>query len=172
MRPPAAPLRYADLLPGDIPGLVAMIRDVFFEFMAPAYTEEGIAYFLSGLEPAALSARLASEDRFMLVAKDGDILAGAVEVRGHSHISLLFTAKDYHRRGIAKELVRLAVSRCREALPSLTAVTLNSSAFALPVYQRLGFRPTGPRQERNRMVFTPMALKLASLPERKPGDSP
>jgi len=156
----SAPIRYDDLVLEDIPDLIAMIRGVFLEFMAPAYTQEGVDYFLSGLEPAAIVTRLSSEDRFIIVARDNTTIVGAVEVKNHTHISLLFTAKDYHQKGIAKELLRLAITRCRETLPSLESITLNSSAYAQPVYQRLGFEPTGSQQERNGMIFTPMAMAL------------
>ena len=39
---------------------------------------------------------------------------------------------------------------------SLTQITVNSSPYAVKVYERLGFMKTGEQQEKNGILFIPM----------------
>ena len=44
-------------------------------------------------------------------------------------------------------------------IPSNVPVTVNSSLYAVPVYQRLGFEADSPPQRRNGLDFVPMTAK-------------
>jgi len=81
-------------------------------------------------------------------------------MRGHHHVSLLFVAPEFQRRGIAKELLRQALQICRANAPGLSEISVNSSSYAAPIYEKLGFRRAGERQVRNGIGFIPMVLKL------------
>jgi hypothetical protein len=39
-------------------------------------------------------------------------------------------------------------------------VTINSSRYGVPAYERLGFRQTGPERAVNGIVFIPLAMRL------------
>jgi len=53
-----------------------------------------------------------------------------------------------------------ALAVARPAKPGLDRVTVNSSRFGVPAYERLGFRQTGPERTVNGIVFIPMAHRL------------
>ena len=72
----------------------------------------------------------------------------------NSHISLLFVDWQYHRRGIARQL--FAYIRNRALNAGCTEITVHSSPYAVPVYQKFGFIKTGPEQELNGIRYIPM----------------
>ena len=44
----------------------------------------------------------------------------------------------------------------------VTAFTVNSSAYALPLYESLGFVATGPKVETGGIAFVPMRMELTA----------
>ena len=99
-----------------------------------------------------------------MLAIAGGQPAGVIDLRDNDHVSLLFVDKGFQRQGIARELLARALSVARPARPGLDRVTVNSSRFGVPIYERLGFRQTGPERTVNGIVFTPMAHLLSSDP--------
>ncbi len=97
----------------------------------------------------------------MLVATLKDRIAGVIEIRQHDHISLLFVNKRLQRKGIAKDLLQKALEVMRTAKPDLERVTVNSSRYGVPVYEKLGFHRTGPERTVNGIAFIPMVLRLS-----------
>jgi GNAT superfamily N-acetyltransferase len=148
------------MTPADVGQVYGLVSNVFDAFVAPDYSAEGIATFYRYIQPDALRAR-ATSDSFALVAVDGVEIIGVIEVRGLHHIALLFVAATRQRRGVARSLFRQAMAVCRTEQPDLGEVTVNSSRYAVPVYERLGFHPTGGYQVRNGIGFVPMSLKLS-----------
>ncbi|MFY9398413.1 MAG: GNAT family N-acetyltransferase [Desulfomonilia bacterium] len=135
----------------------SLVEKVFNEFVAPDYDEEGIEEFFKFAHPLAL-ARRAGPGRVVIVAEQGPELAGIIEMLDCEHIAMLFVS--LRGRGIAKELISMAIEECRKRRPGLRRITVNSSPFAVPVYERMGFRPTGPFQKKNGIIFKPMARDL------------
>jgi ribosomal protein S18 acetylase RimI-like enzyme len=74
-------------------------------------------------------------------------IVGVIEVRQFRHISLLFVDDRFQRQGIARALVRHAVARCLSRRPDLRQITVRSSPYAVPIYERLGFLPDPDRDE-------------------------
>ncbi|MDP6582666.1 MAG: GNAT family N-acetyltransferase, partial [Vicinamibacterales bacterium] len=103
-------------------------------------------------------------NHFVLVAMAADRPAGVIELRDNDHVSLLFVDGRFQRHGIARELLTRALSVARPAKPGLDRVTVNSSRFGVPIYERLGFRQTGPERSVNGIVFIPMAHQLEPDP--------
>lgn len=141
-----------------------LVSRVFWEFEAPEYSGEGVAEFMSYIEPAQVAARLRSGEECLLVCHRGSALAGVLAYRrvppgrGHraeAHISLLFVDKAHHRQGIAKALFGAMAQRVR-AQKEARLFTVNSSPYAVPVYRRLGFKPAGAEQLTNGIRYTPM----------------
>ncbi len=153
------PIVYRPMEPADAEAVSQLMARSFSEFIGPEYTEEGRAEFLRHVEPAALIERT-RKNHVVLVAMAGDEPAGVVDIRDNDHVSLLFVDARYQRHGIARELLARAVAAARPAKPGLDRVTVNSSRFSVPVYERLGFRQTGPERTVNGIVFIPMAHHL------------
>lgn len=148
--------------PGEETGVCHLVMRVFSEFVAPGYGPEGIKEFRKYVNPAALLKR-SEAGHFVLVAAVQGQLAGVIEIRHHEHISLLFVDRQFLRRGIAKALLLQALDVSRQHNPDLEQVTVNSSPYAVPIYEKLGFEQTGPEQVKNGIRFVPMALGGESL---------
>ena len=140
-------------------GVAAMVIAAFDEFIAPDYTAQGIAEFHEFAAPDAILARMA-QDHFVRVAVADGVPVGMVEIRQNNHVALLFVDREYQKHGVATHLLELALADARAANPDLARVTVNSSRFGVPAYERLGFRQTGPERTVNGIVFIPMAKQL------------
>jgi GNAT superfamily N-acetyltransferase len=157
----AQPVVYRFLRPGEEAAVCELVERVFDEFVAPDFGEEGIAEFLRYAEPRALAERCAA-DAFVLVAADGDDLAGMIEVINFDHLAMLFVSR--RGRGIAAELIGRAVEICRRRKPGLSRLTVHASLFARPIYGKLGFEAPGATCTESGITYVPMALDL------EPGD--
>ena len=131
----------------------------FDEFISPEYTPQGVDEFRKYVKADAIRERVA-QDHFVMMAVDGKMLAGMIEIRQNNHVALLFVGKAYHRRGVARGLLAHALEAARGARPDLERVTVNSSRHGVPAYEKLGFRQTGPERIVNGIVFIPMAKRL------------
>jgi GNAT superfamily N-acetyltransferase len=147
---------YNEMNPHKLYETLVMIRDVFMEFEAPEYTAEGIDEFLRFLEPDEIMAML-DEGKMRIwicnhteTATEADTVVGAIAA-GKNHIYLLFVDKKHHRKGIAKRLLEIMIDNYKP-----TEITVNSSPYAIVIYQKLGFTKTKPEQTENGIRFTPM----------------
>lgn len=68
-----------------------------------------------------------------------------------NHICLFFVDKDFQNTGIGTALFKKFLN---ESMPE--TVTVNSSLFAVKVYEKLGFTATGSRQVSDCIVYIPM----------------
>jgi len=152
-------LHYRDLRQGEEAAACNLVLKSFDEFVAPGYSEEGREEFRKYVDPDALRERL-EHGNFVILALAEDSMVGLVEVRSYNHIALLFVDEEWHRRGVAKRLLDLAVERCKLNNSGLKMVEVHSSPFAVPVYERLEFVKTGDERVENGIRYTPMALRL------------
>jgi len=94
-------------------------------------------------------------------AFDGEIIVALIGMRSdRKHINLVFTKKEYHRRGIARAIFHHLLEDILRENPSLEALTLNSSPYGLSFYLALGFIPLSEEQEINGIRFTPMKYAI------------
>ena len=87
-------------------------------------------------------------------------LAGVIALRSGQHISLLFVRERFHRLGIARKLMDVAVDAVISEGPRIRAVTVNSSPYAVGFYKKVGFVPLGPEQKADGIRFTSMRLTI------------
>ena len=146
--PVALTLRSAT--PGDADAVSALALSLARYFLADPDRPEDAAAFLERLAPAGIAEMLAdARYRYHVALADG-VLAGVVGVRDESHLYHLFVAEPFHGRGVAARLWNVA-SRGNPG-----RFTVNSSRFAVPVYERFGFVAAGPEQVENGIAFRPM----------------
>jgi predicted GNAT family N-acyltransferase len=86
-------------------------------------------------------------------------LAGVVAMRDNTHLFHLFVPRELHRRGLALKLWQ-AARDASIARGEVTAFTVNSSVYALPFYEGLGFVATGPRVEEGGIAYVPMRMNM------------
>lgn len=152
-----ADIQYRSMQKGEEEKVCLLVEKILNEFVAPDYEDEGIKEFFKFANPTAMAERAGSGRMMIIVAERGSDLVGIIEMADCDHIAMLFV--NLRGRGIAKNLITMAVEECRKRKPDLKRITVNSSPFAEPVYSRMGFRPTGPFQKKNGISFRPMALE-------------
>lgn len=119
--------------------------EVFMEFEAPDYPEEGIEEFRGFLNNESEIAEL----RFFGAFYEDEI-AGVLAMRG-DHISLFFVKKLFHKNGIGKRLFQYMKAQCGDG-----EKTVNSSPYAQKIYCKLGFTATNSEQITNGIRYIPM----------------
>lgn len=137
-----------------------MVNRTFDTFVAPDYTQQGVNTFHTFASTESMQSRLLLPNDFILTAKIEDVIVGMIEMRDYSHVSLLFVDSDYQKRGISKALFKQALDACLSHLPTLKAITVNASAYALPIYQALGFVSTDTVQEKDGISYWPMVYSI------------
>ena len=146
----------------DVKSAMELVLRVFMEFEAPEYAEEGVAEFQAFIEPSIITSKMESGEFWLWGAFYRDKVVGVIAIRPPLHISLMFVDKQYHRRGIAHKLFE-TVLNCRSVIDGHGRVTVNSSPYAVEIYKRLGFQPTGMEQTLNGLRFTPMEYNLSQF---------
>lgn len=132
--------------------MIALAED----FILKDFSEEGRAYFLGEHTPGKVRERLLSGHRFFLAEQDAG-LAGVSALRGESHLYYLFVARPFHRRGVGRQLWNAVKEACLVSGYG-GPVTVNSSAYAVPVYERFGFVRSGPPDMSRGVEHHPMVL--------------
>lgn len=155
-------LIYRTLKPGEEIEVCNLAARSFNEFIAPGFTEKGINEFFKYSNPRAFKRRLES-GYFAMVAESKGDLAGMIELRGNNHISMLYVDKAFHRKGVAKELVRLALEKVSSNNESPKDITVNSSRYAVPFYEGLGFIQYEDEKSIFGVIHIPMVLSLSNI---------
>ena len=145
----------------DLIQAIDLVNRVFSEFVAVDYGEQGRntfeAYLQGKLEE--VSADLKSGHKEMWAYYREDEILGVIATQNTSHIALMFVDKQHHRQGIARQLfdvVRDELGKNKDT----TQITVNSSPYAVKVYEHLGFTKTGEQQEKDGIIFIPMMRPL------------
>lgn len=142
----SSPLKIKKLAKKDIPEALKLVLDVFMEFEAPEYSDEGIEEFRRTLADESFVAKLDFYAAFM----DGE-LSGVLAMREPQHISLFFVKAEHQHKGIGKKLFnRMKKDYERQVF------SVNSSPFAVKIYEKLGFAADSPEQTIGGIRFTPM----------------
>ena len=127
--------------------VIQLIKQTFLEFVAPDYDEAGIKNFFKFAEDEDLLMQLV-----FYAALHNNKITGILAVDDKlNHICLFFIDKDFQNTGIGTALFKRFFN---ESTPK--AVTVNSSPFAVKVYEKLGFTATGSRQISDGIVYIPM----------------
>ena len=111
----------------------------------------GAEPFFESISAQAVAGYIADPRYRYHAAFDGADLAGFIAIRDGSHLFHLFVAPEFQRRGLATRLWQLAT-----ASGTNKAFTVNSTRFAVPVYERFGFVQSGPLAEKHGICFIPM----------------
>jgi len=143
----------------DVEAIHDLVSNVYDEFVAPNYIQEGNQEFYKYLEITAISNRL-QNNHFIILCKDDDTVVGMIEMRNFNHVSMLFVDAVYQGRGIAKELLKRALEVCKEQNSEVKEVSVHASPNSVAIYEKLGFMRIKEEQVINGIRFTPMILKI------------
>ncbi|GHO89785.1 GNAT family N-acetyltransferase [Dictyobacter formicarum] len=143
----------------EIEGVYKLVKSVFDQYVAPAYTDQGIQEFYKYIQLPAIKERL-HRKYFILLAKVENEIVGVIEIRNYEHVSMLFVSSHYQRKGIANNLLKRAIKICKQYVPNLETISVHSSPNSVHIYKKLGFEKTAEEKETNGIKFTPMTLHL------------
>lgn len=134
----------------------ALIRDSFNTYVGNDYTEQGRTVFFSFANTNELIKRHDKGNIILVYQKDKQI-QGMIEARDHNHICLFFIHPDFQGQGIGRQLYKQLLSYIKD---KTSYIEVNSSVFALPVYEKLGFVVVDELQEVDGIQFVPMKAVL------------
>jgi len=77
-----------------------------------------------------------------LVCEKGDVVQGVILVKAYCTITALFVDPDQEGLGVGRALLSEAIRICRKR-SGQACLKLNSSHYARPFYEKMGFRQTG-----------------------------
>jgi len=139
--------------------LTDLAWNVFCEFEAPEYGEEGTKHFQDFLTDPLLERMFWKGEYPAYVAMDGEKCVGVVTLRNRNHISLLFVDKAYHRQGLGRKLLLKMAQSVKEE-ERLESITVNAAPYATEFYHRVGFRDLDEMQKTDGILYTPMEWKF------------
>lgn len=129
---------------------LSLAWEVFQEYEAPDYSEEGVQDFHKSICDPQWISRLDVYGAF-----ENGQLAGMIASRNNkSHIALFFVKGTYHQLGIGRKLFEVFLSNS-----PAQEITVNSSPYAVSVYHKLGFEDTDIEQTTNGIRYIPMKMK-------------
>ena len=143
-----------------------LVARSFNEFIAPDFPEQGVEEFFLYSNPLSLKRRL-EKDYFAMVAEYDESIVGMIEIRGNNHISMLYVDKDFHHKGIASNLVKTAFEEIPGSRRDSKDITVNSSRYAVPFYESLGFIQYEDEKSVYGVIHTPMLLSGSDVIKHK-----
>jgi len=138
----------------DIAAVAGLIRQLAEQFVVHESAPDAAAAFLREHDEEAVRRNIGAGMVYH-VAESGSTLAGFVAVRDNSHLFHMFVDQRFHRQGVARRLWEVARRVAVEA-GNPGVFTVNSSNYAAPVYEALGFIRTQATQYMNGIYFNPM----------------
>lgn len=142
----------------EVDAAMALALEVFMQFEAPDYGPQGVLTFKKDIVENPDYLENARAGRCPVYAAfDGAKMVAIMGMRSNrKHINLVFTRKEYHRKGIARAIFSYLLKDLLSENPDLDEITLNSSPYGLPFYLKIGFIPLTDEQLINGIRFTPM----------------
>jgi len=124
-----------------------LVWDVFLQFEAPEYMEEGINTFRDFINNENQINNLE-----MYGAYEKGNLGGVMATRNEgNHIALFFVDRKYHRQGIGRKLFEAVLRNSASGI-----ITVHSSPYAREIYHKLGFTDTDAEQTKDGIRYIPM----------------
>ena len=126
-------------------------KRVFIESEDESYSEQGIETFCNFVNNKKITKSFKVYGAF-----EDNVLKGIIATdRRKRHISLFFVDKGSQGKGIGKELMSVIVNNNGNSY-----ITVNSSRYAIPIYEKIGFIKTEEEKEQDGLKFTPMKLVI------------
>ena len=150
-------ITYRTARKGDAQSISTLILDSQRAYCFHEYTEDGQKLMLRSCGKEAIKSYIERGDVYY-VAIDENTIIGVAGIRDNDHLTCNFVNASYHRRGISKELWRLATEECC-CRGNPGSYNLRASTYAIPVYEKWGFVKTGPVDQEHGITSTPMELK-------------
>lgn len=112
-------------------------------------------WYEKSVQPSQIACLVKHENMVWLVAMREQTLAGVLAICDKSHVKYFFVHPTFQKLGIGRQLWNFAV---RIGVLG-NSCTVRSSMFAVPVYERLGFRAVGPPSFFNGLHYQTLVAK-------------
>ena len=134
----------------EIINALPLVWKVFNEYEAVNYLASGTQAFYNAIHDEDFLNQLSAYGAF-----DGETLIGILAARSEdSHVALFFVDGAYHRQGIGRRLWNALLADSDK-----DEITVNSSLYAVEIYEKLGFIKTSEQQENSGIRFVPMVYR-------------
>lgn len=153
-------IRICNYVPGDEDEILDLVRTGFDEFVSMDCNEEGIKFFYCFITLEEFRKRNQSETFTLTARTKDDQIVGMIEVRNDGHICLLFVRNDFKRMGIAYSLFNKAKDICLQKAGGNVIMTVNSSIYAVDIYNKIGFTAVEKVNTINGISFVKMAFMV------------
>lgn len=131
-------------------------KKVYIESKDESYSEQGIETFCNFVNNKEITKSFKVYGAF-----EDNVLKGVIATdKRKRHINLFFVDKSSQAKGIGKKLMSIIIDDNENSF-----ITVNSSRYAVPIYQNLGFIKTEEEKEQDGLKFTPMKLILKDKAE-------
>ena len=126
-------------------------KRVFIESEDESYSEQGIETFCNFVNNKKITKSFKVYGAF-----EDNVLKGIIATdRRKRHINLFFVDKVSQGKGIGKKLMSTVIDDNENSF-----ITVNSSRYAIPIYEKIGFIKTEEEKEQDGLKFTPMKLVI------------
>jgi GNAT superfamily N-acetyltransferase len=146
---------FCALGPQDVPGCLEVVKASFDLYVAPVYPPEGVENFYTYASAEAMVERL-EKGAHLFGVFVGQVLVGILEFRAKDHVSLFFIHPDWQGMGLGRKLWTYALDELQKIYPPIHWMGVNSSPYAVPIYEKLGFVTKGPIQQKGGVIFQEM----------------
>ena len=127
------------------------VKKVYIESKDESYSEKGIETFCNFVDNKEITKSFKVYGAF-----EDNVLKGVIATdRRKRHINLFFVGKFSQAKGIGKKLMSIIIDDNVNSF-----ITINSSRYAVPIYEKIGFVKTEEEKEQDGLKFTPMKLIL------------
>lgn len=115
----------------------------------------GAERFLDSISTEAIRGYILSSSYHYIVAEINSKIAGVAALKEGAHLFHLFVAPPFQKKGLSRTLWNAIKDSSKLDYKEFT---VNSTPYAVPVYEKFGFVVTGPRTEMNGIAFVPMKM--------------
>lgn len=126
-------------------------KRVYIECKDESYSEKSIKTFCNFVDNKEITKSFKVYGAF-----EDNVLKGVIATdKRKRHINLFFVDKSSQAKGIGKKLMAIGIENNENSF-----ITVNSSRYAVPIYEKLGFVKMEEEKEQDGLKFTPMKLIL------------
>lgn len=153
-------MRIRTATPDDAFAISTLLLDLTARYIAHELSIDAANRLLGSMEEPAIGRYMASGYRYHVAEEDGQ-LAGVVAVRNDRHLYHLFVAERFQGKGLARALWQVAKAASLEA-GNPGVFTVNSSRFAVDMYEKFGFVGHGEVADESWVIHIPMKLECVT----------